>query len=184
MTDKDLTFKRNNLELQGNYTEQYLTRQEDSCVVKPEVNMTRRAFEKVLSALCSVAPESGGILLGPVGTNDIIDFYHDYGANVTHTSYSPDHITLSRKMANDWLPQGIDMKGFIHSHPGRLDTLTIPDLQYIKRLLEINPDMPMFVAPIVIPHEFRMRMMVVFRDNPTVAVDARINFLNHFERIE
>jgi hypothetical protein len=47
---------------------------------------------------------------------------------------------------------------------------------YIRRLLVINPDMELFIAPIIIPSEFRVRMMVVFRDNPDVAVDAQINF--------
>jgi hypothetical protein len=71
-------------------------------------------------------------------------------------------------MREEWLPAGIDMKGFCHSHPGRTERLSAGDMQYIGRLLAINPDMRIFAAPIVLPHEFRMRAYVVLSDQPTV----------------
>jgi proteasome lid subunit RPN8/RPN11 len=140
------------------------------------INWTREAFDKAMFAICPKPPERGGLLLGPIGSNDISDFFFDAGANVTGASYSPDYVTLNRKLKEEWIPAGIDYKGAIHSHPGRLDRLSSADLIYIGRLLTANPDMPMFVAPIVIPPEFRMRMMVVFRDNPASVVEAHINF--------
>jgi len=145
---------------------------------KPEaiVNTKREAFDKAMLSICSKPPEKGGLLLGPIGSNDVSDFFFDSGGNFKSTSYSPDHVTLSKKMKEEWIPAGLDMKGFVHSHPGSLDTLTYEDLMYIKRLLLANPDMPVFIAPIIIPPEFRMHMMVVFRDNPGTAVEARINF--------
>jgi len=140
------------------------------------VNMTREAFDKTMLSICSRPAESGGLLLGQVGSNDVSDFFFDAGGNFTGASYSPDHVTLNKKMKEEWIPAGIDMKGFVHSHPGSLDTLTCEDLIYIKRLLMANSDMSMFIAPIIIPPEFRIRAMVVFRDNPGTAVEARINF--------
>jgi len=140
------------------------------------INMTREAFDKTMLAICSRPAESGGLLLGQVGSNDVCDFFFDVGGNFTGASYSPDHVTLNKKMKEEWIPAGLDMKGFVHSHPGSLDTLTNEDLMYIKRLLIANPDMSMFISPIIIPPEFRIRAMVVFRDNPGTAVEARINF--------
>ena len=140
------------------------------------INMTRQAFDKMMFAICSRPAESGGLLLGQVGSNDVSDFFFDAGGNFTRASYSPDYVTLSKKLKEEWVPAGIDFKGIVHSHPGKLDTLTHEDLMYIRRLLAANPDMPMFIAPIIIPPEFRMRAMVVFRDNPDSAVEARINF--------
>ena len=140
------------------------------------VNMRREAFDKMMLSICRRPAESGGLLLGPVGTNDITDFYFDSGGTITGASYSPDHTTLAKKLKEEWMPDGIDFKGFAHSHPGNLDTLTYGDMIYIKRLLSVNPDMPIFIAPIIIPHEFRMRMWVVIRANPNTAVEARINF--------
>lgn len=141
-----------------------------------DINMAREAFDKALLSICSRPPESGGLLLGRVGSNDVSDFFFDAGGNITGASYSPDYVTLNKKMKEEWIPAGLDMKGFVHSHPGSLDTLTYEDLMYIKRLLIANPDMPVFIAPIIIPPEFRMRAMVVFKDNPGTVVEARINF--------
>jgi len=152
------------------------THQKTDSKIEAVVNIKREPFDNAMLTIALKPPESGGLLLGPVGTNDVTDFFFDAGGNVTGASYSPDHRTLNRKMKEEWIPAGIDMKGFIHSHPGRLDTLTDQDLMYIKRLLAANPDMSMFIAPIIIPFEFRMRMMVVFSDNPGTIVEARINF--------
>ena len=140
------------------------------------VNAKREAFDKAMFAICPRPIERGGLLLGPIGSNDICDFFFDSGGNFTGGSYSPDYVTLNRKMKEEWMPAGIDMKGFVHSHPGRLDVLTNEDLMYIGRLLKANSDMSMFIAPIIIPPEFRMHMMVVYRDNPGTFVEARINF--------
>jgi proteasome lid subunit RPN8/RPN11 len=141
-----------------------------------DINMTREAFDKAMLSICSRPAESGGLFLGPVGSNDVTDFFFDSGGHVTGASYSPDCVTLNKKMQEEWIPAGLDMKGFVHSHPRRLDTLTYEDLMYIKKLLIANPDMSVFIAPIIIPPEFRMRAMVVFKDNLGSFVEARINF--------
>ena len=77
-------------------------------------------------------------------------------------------------MKEEWLPAGIDMKGFVHSHPGRLDWLTAGDLAYIAKLLRKNEDMSIFVAPIVIPPEFRIRPIVVLRENLGLPKEAKL----------
>jgi proteasome lid subunit RPN8/RPN11 len=121
--------------------------------------------------MCTVgacAPETGGILLGPIGSNDITDFYFDSHALCSGATYTPDHVTLRHKMKEEWLPSGLDMKGFVHSHPGSFDRLSDGDLVYIRRLLDRNPDMRFFAAPIVIPRSFRLRAIVVLADEPHV----------------
>ncbi|MBM4103123.1 MAG: hypothetical protein FJ263_03610 [Planctomycetes bacterium] len=140
------------------------------------VNMTRETFDKMMFSICPRPAETGGLILGPLGSNDGTDFFFDAGGSITGTSYAPDCVTIVKKLKEEWIPAGIDLKGIAHSHPGKLDRLTTEDMAYIKRLLIINPEMPVFLAPLIIPHEFRMRMMVVFRDNPDIAVEARINF--------
>lgn len=142
----------------------------------PIVTMNRHSFDSMMFAICSRPVERGGLLLGKAESNDVTDFFFDAGADTTSASYSPDYKTISKKLKEEWIPNGIDYKGIAHSHPGKLDGLTPQDLAYIKRLLVINPQMDMFIAPIIIPHQFRMRMMVVFRDNPDIAVEARTNF--------
>ncbi len=141
----------------------------------PIVKISRNVCKDILHTIGSQKPESGGILLGPIGSNDVTDFFFDNHGSCTGSTYSPDHVTLMRKMKEEWLPAGIDLKGFVHSHPSRFDSLSAGDMTYINRLLDINDDMPMFIAPIVIPQEFRMRPIVVLRDKPRVPREARLD---------
>jgi proteasome lid subunit RPN8/RPN11 len=143
----------------------------------PPIQITREALGRIMCSICSRPPETGGILLGPVDGNDVTDFYFDYSARCTGGTYAPDHITLRQKMKGQWLPIGIDMKGFVHSHPGALDRPSAGDMVYIARLLEKNPEMPFFVAPIVIPLQFRIEPYVVLRDDPQRAHRTRFRSL-------
>jgi proteasome lid subunit RPN8/RPN11 len=140
------------------------------------IRMAHQVINNIMNSVGSQPPESGGILLGPVGTDEVTEFYFDQSGTCSGATYSPDHVSLMRKMKEEWLPTGIDMKGFVHSHPGRLDWLTGGDLRYINRLLDKNEDMEMFIAPVVIPCEFRLRPMVVVRKRPRIAQEASFEF--------
>ena len=142
----------------------------------PIVKIAHKVCKDILLTIGARPAESGGILLGPVGTNDVTDFFFDDGGSCTGSTYSPDCKTLRRKMQEEWLPAGIDMKGFVHSHPGSFDRLSYGDLAYINRLLDKNDDMTMFIAPIVIPSEFRLRPLVVLRNKSRVACEARFEY--------
>jgi hypothetical protein len=136
--------------------------------LSPEIRMSRRVPRAIMCTIGSRWPESGGILLGPIGDSSITDFYFDATACCSGATYSPDHLTLRRKMEEEWLPAGLDFKGFVHSHPGSFDRLSAGDLIYIRRLLKKNPDIISFAAPIVIPREFRIQANVVLREQPDV----------------
>lgn len=140
------------------------------CVL-PMMKMNQGVRREIMRTIGALRPEAGGILLGPVDSNEITAFYFDGGAQCGTATYSPDCETLSRKMREEWLPSGLDMKGFVHSHPG-LDQLSSGDLSYIARLLAINPDMSVFSAPIVLPETFQFLPFMVFRDAPSVARPA------------
>lgn len=141
----------------------------------PVVKIAHSVCKNILLTIGARPAESGGILLGPVGTNDVTEFFFDDGGSCTGSTYSPDCVTLRQKMEKEWLP-AIDMKGFVHSHPGSFDCLSSGDLVYINRLLDKNDDMTMFVAPIVIPSQFRLRPLVVLRDKPRIACEARFEY--------
>lgn len=130
--------------------------------------MSRHVHCAILCMIGARRPETGGILLGPIGSNDVTDFYFDATASCSGATYTPDHVTLRRKMNEEWVPAGIDMKGFVHSHPGGFDRLSAGDLAYIRRLLEKNADMSVFAAPIVIPEAFCLRAIVVLADQPSI----------------
>ena len=151
-----------------------LKKQKESTL--PVVKIAHNVCKDIMLTIGARPAESGGILLGPVGTNDVTDYFFDTGGNSTGSTYSPDCATLKQKMKDEWLPAGIDMKGFVHSHPGSFDRLSTGDIAYINRLLDINEDMTMFIAPIVIPSEFRLRPLVVLRDKPRMAHEARFEY--------
>ena len=134
---------------------------------RPPIAMSRHVRCQIMHTIGARRPETGGILLGPIGSNDITDFYFDATASCSGATYTPDYLTLRRKMQEVWMPSGLDMKGFVHSHPGG-DQLSGGDLVYIRRLLEKNPDMSVFAAPIVLPEEFRLRAIVVLADQPSI----------------
>lgn len=136
------------------------------------IKIKREALYAAVKKIGSRPAESGGIFLGPAGTNVITHFYFDRGGSCTGTSYTPDHMTLRKKMQEEWLPAGLDMKGFVHSHPGSLDSLTSGDMSYIKRLLNKNTDMDMFIAPIILPSRNAIRPWVVTRDQMNYAQRA------------
>lgn len=140
----------------------------------PVIKISCKVCKEILLTIGSRPPETGGILLGPIGTDEITHFFFDDDANCTRKTYSPDHVKLNQKLKEEWIPAGIDMKGFVHSHPGNYDTLSPEDLAYINRLQknEKNEDMATFIAPIVIPSQFRFRPIVVLRERPGVQLDA------------
>jgi proteasome lid subunit RPN8/RPN11 len=112
------------------------THQIENAFDVPQISMSRHVVCQIMCTVGVHAPETGGILLGPIGTSDITDFYFDSSAQCSSATYTPDHLTLRRKMQEQWLPSGTDFKGFCHSHPGRFDRLSEGDLHYIRRLLD------------------------------------------------
>lgn len=135
----------------------------------PSVNSTRfmihvSAFNELLDTLMSRPVESGGILLGPKGGEVISHFVLDTGASCTGATYCPDHVTLNRRLLEEWHPAGLAFKGFAHSHPPGCSQLSYGDRVYIEAILQSNSALQVFYAPIVLPDCFRLRPFVVHRD--------------------
>lgn len=142
------------------------------------IKINRKAFYELMHQLSSKPAERGGILLGPVGTDYITHFYFDHGGVCTNNTYSPDYTTLNRKMRLQWKPAGLELKGFVHSHTDNLDHLTAGDMSYIKKLLSKNPHMNVFIAPIVLPNQNRIKPYIISRDSMNYAQHAYFEFLN------
>lgn len=140
----------------------------------PPLRMSRHAHCRIMCTIGGRRPETGGILLGPIRGDEVTDFYFDATAACSGATYTPDYLTLRRKMQEEWIPAGVDMKGFVHSHPGGFDRLSLGDLVYVRRLLAKNPDMKVFAAPIVIPEAFRLQAMVVLAEHPDLPRRTRL----------
>jgi len=95
-------------------------------------------FFKILKTLGSLPAEAGGILLGPVGNDNIIThFVFDKYAHTTGSTY-----TLNTDYLNPILSEmtdaGFEIKAVIHSHPQGYRKLSPQDIAYftsqIKKL--------------------------------------------------
>jgi hypothetical protein len=148
------------------------------CIVMAAIKINRKAFYELMHQLSSRPAERGGILLGPVGTNYITHFYFDRGGICTPGTYSPDCVTLNRKLRQLWRPAGLEIKGIAHSHKGNLDSLTAGDMSYIKRLLSRNPHMNTFIAPVVLPNQYKIQPFIISRDRMDYAQRANFEFYN------
>ena len=140
----------------------------------PTLNVEAAAYRDVLLTLASYPLETGGVLLGPVGSTRITEFYHDVTGTRNQMSYTPDHEALNHLLKTKWCPEGLTLKGFVHSHPGTLDTLSAGDFRYVARLLATNTYLETFATPIVLPAYFRFCPLVVHRDSPNVARRAQL----------
>lgn len=144
---------------------------------RPQVILRAAVLDRIMNSIGARPAETGGILLGPLDSNDVTDFHYDGTADCTGITYTPDVKTLQQKLNDEWLPAKVDFKGFVHSHPSALDRPSGGDLEFIARLLKSNPDMPHFVAPIVIPEEFRIRFYVIDRNNPNTPWEAEVQLV-------
>lgn len=140
----------------------------------PQLRIAAEAYCRILAELVSRPAEAGGLLLGPVDSDDITEFFFDIGGICTGATYSPDHVTLNRHLKESWLPSGRDWKGFVHSHPRGYGRLSSGDLAYIGRLLAKSSDMTTFAAPIVLPDEFRFCPFIVRADRPRDPIHAQL----------
>ncbi len=141
------------------------------------MSMAASAYAEILGTVGALPPETGGLLLGPADSEHISEFWFDRNARCTGATYSPDATTMNAMLREVWRPQGLDWKGFAHSHSSQYGQLSGGDMSYIARLLLGSPGMASFVAPIVLPELFSFRTFVVLRDTPGVAIPARL-YLN------
>lgn len=138
------------------------------------MRIAERVVREIMLTIGARPPETGGILLGPLGTEIITHYHFDDAAACSAVTYTPDHVGLGRRMREEWIPAGLDMKGFVHAHPAGVEGLSGGDLEYIGRLLARNTDMAVFAAPIILPHAFRICPWLVLRGNPPAVRRSRL----------
>lgn len=143
---------------------------------RPRIRIAKRVYAEIFSTIGARPPESGGILLGPIGENRVTEYFFDAGGSCSSVTYTPDHVTLNRNLQTIW--RDLSIKGFVHSHPEHFPRPSGGDLRYIARLLDRNPEMSVFLAPIVLPAHFTVRPYVVRRADPNRAVEAVLDLFD------
>jgi hypothetical protein len=116
---------------------------------RPVLRMTWGIVEHIGARIAQVPAESGGAFGGVEGEWDVTAFHFDESSRTSSVTYSPDHEHLNRLFKNDWKPNGIRLRGFVHSHPGQSDRPSHGDEIYAERILKAIPDMKILWLPIV-----------------------------------
>jgi proteasome lid subunit RPN8/RPN11 len=117
---------------------------------KGQFRLTWPVLQAIYKEIGTRGHEHGGMLGGIGGGRTITHFHYDGSADRSRASYSPDHHSLNRLLAHDWNPNGVRLRGFVHSHPPGLREPSGGDLAYAREILRANPEMPELALPIVI----------------------------------
>lgn len=91
--------------------------------------------------------ESGGMLGGE--GKEITHYHFDETSRTSKATYTPDNVSLTTLLKNDWNPSNTRLKGFVHSHPGCFDRPSGGDTIYAGRILEAIEDLECLWLPIV-----------------------------------
>lgn len=107
------------------------------------------AYREILRTIGTRTAELGGLLGGQRSDGIVRHFHFDPGASTTRTTYTPDHEALNRLRRTDWDPAGLEVLGFVHSHPASCRRPSSGDVEYAQRILDAMPALPRLLLPIV-----------------------------------
>lgn len=109
---------------------------------------TDHVWNTIRRTIGSRRAESGGALGGTRGTSIIEHFHFDPTASTNDVQYYPDHQKMNRIFRDEWNPAGINLIGFVHSHPAGNRRPSGQDLRYATQILDAIPELDTFITPI------------------------------------
>jgi proteasome lid subunit RPN8/RPN11 len=111
--------------------------------------VTRRVLNSIRSTIGQQSAEQGGMLGGRRKRGVVTHFHFDDSASRTSLAYSPDTARINQLLKHDWNPNGVDLLGFVHSHPAGNRRPSFGDMTYAARILDAIPGMDRMCMPIV-----------------------------------
>lgn len=129
--------------------------------------LTQAAYDDIRRTIGERPAESGGILLGSRKDYKALRFLFDPSGSRTRGGYDPDVKYINRKIKEAWEEEGLELVGFVHSHPPGVTRLSgdfgnnIGDLGYLKAIFEAIPALEHFLVPLVftVPDTGRFSMI-------------------------
>jgi molybdopterin/thiamine biosynthesis adenylyltransferase/proteasome lid subunit RPN8/RPN11 len=129
---------------------------------------------QIQATIGNLAPETGG-MLGGDSTGRITHYYFDGTAKRTGVTYSPDVERINRVIQEEWRPAGIELLGFVHSHPSGITQLSCGDVQYADAILRALPRLKQLFLPIaqarVDNRTFELHGYVAVRQDDNIRID-------------
>ena len=115
---------------------------------KQKLNFTKEVHDQVRQTIGKFPAETGGILGSSDGGITIDHFYFDFTARTTEGTYTPNTAELNRVIAM-WNAKGVELCGFIHSHPKGCTAPSVADSRYAKDIMNALGIQGKFFMPIV-----------------------------------
>ena len=113
-----------------------------------QLNITKEVHDQICQTIGRHPAETGGILGSSDGGRTIDQYYFDYSAHTTGSTYTPDTSALNRVIAG-WNTKDVDLVGAIHSHPKGSTAPSTGDFQYVKEIIKVVDVQGKFFMPIV-----------------------------------
>jgi molybdopterin/thiamine biosynthesis adenylyltransferase/proteasome lid subunit RPN8/RPN11 len=139
------------------------------------LRILRSALDDIRQTVGSLPPETGGMLGGSREIGVVTHFHFDRDASRTRSTYSPDHEKLNQILAKEWNPRGIQLMGFVHSHPHGARFPSAGDEVYASRILAAVPDLDRLLLPIAMVKtgdtHFELLPFGVVRDGDQLVVE-------------
>ncbi len=131
-------------------------------------------LEEVVKTIGTLPAETGGAIGGNGQGMEVSHYHFDEGSRTSAVTYSPDYKLLNHLFKTEWNPKGIRLRGFIHSHPGRMGRPSYGDEVYADRILKAIEDLDCLWLPIVntVPDtgQFRLTAWAAYRSKRGVSV--------------
>lgn len=145
--------------------------------LQPCLQISRSVVEAIRLTIGVRPAESGG-LLGGDRQDGVVRYYHfDTTSQRTAATYSPDCRTLNAILRDEWNPAGVNLLGFVHSHPESVLLPSPGDVIYAEQILKANPKLDCLALPIVTTApdagRFELHAYVAIRDGNDVRVEPR-----------
>jgi proteasome lid subunit RPN8/RPN11 len=131
----------------------------------PPMKWTQSVYQQVMREIGSKPPELGGILLGPTGETLATHFVFDETGRGSTASWTFGHNRIN-EILRQYVPLKLDMKGFVHSHPSGVTSLSAQDVDDFRKPFANtkNEDLAEVWAPIVVGS--RVVAYTLLRDQP------------------
>jgi hypothetical protein len=136
--------------------------------MSPVLVLTWDVLMEVIRSIGGRRAETGGALGGKEDGAEVDRYHFDESSRNSAVTYTPDHRFLNGLFKKHWNPEGVRLRGFVHSHPGRSSQPSHGDEVYAKRILDAIDDLGVLWLPIVntVPDtgEFRLTPWLARRD--------------------
>jgi len=130
----------------------------------PTMRWTQSVYQQIMREIGSKPPELGGILLGPAGELLATHFVFDETGRGSSVAWTYGHNRIN-EILRQYVPLKLDMKGFVHSHPSGVTSLSSQDVNDFRKPFANakNEDLAEVWAPIVV--DGRVLPYLLYRDH-------------------